>query len=350
MRLFVNRLIVSLALCLVPLSLFAQEKTLQYYNSHESEILPDARAAFQKGDYDRTMELCRWHYIIFGDNATVESLRDKSERCAKLSKEMDDLRSEGNVKDAKQKANAILAINPDDAAAKEVLAIEDPIPPIQDTVVVEPPVQIDSLDTPPPTTDKDESNENQEQGKIQPPLGERQSVLGSTELGGKQPYEPHTRFVVKAGATVIDLKQFSQTMAPGVTIGAYDLGGSPVGGEIGAYICPGLSAVSASLSGVDASLVFRAANNVYPKLCVGFFSCKSTETNSSTKGMCAGGGLTYLVGGHFCLEIGVKYYPRVCVQGTEMVTTTPGASYEFPSEIQILSGGIAPFASVGWAF
>ena len=350
MKLSVNRIIVSLIFCLVTLGLSAQEKTLQYYNTHENEILPDARTAFRTGDYNRTLELCRWHYIIFGDNPTVESLREKSERCAALSKEMNAFRSEGNVKEAKQKATVILSINPDDVAAKEVLSIEDPVPPIQDTVVVDPPVIRDTLVIPPPTMGQNGSNDDKKTGGNQHPLGAVSAVPGANIQGQSHLSEPHSRFVIKAGAAIVDLKQFSQTIAPGASIGIYDLGGSPVGGEMGVYICPGLSSVSASLFGADASLVFRAAENIYPRLGVGFFSCKSSETNTSTKGMCAGGGLTYMVGGHFCLEVGVKYYPKVCVQGTERVSTTPGASYEFPSDIQIISGGIAPFVSVGWAF
>lgn len=348
MKLSVKRVLATLSLCLVSLGLFAQEKTLQYYNTHEKEILPDAQAAFRKGDYSRTMELCRWHYIIFGDDATVESLRDKSERCAQLSMEMNAFRSDGNVKDAKQKATVILSINPDDAAANEVLLIEEPASPERDTVIVEPPVNpVEEVVIPPAT---EETNDDQKTEEILSPVEEVSPYPGTTKPEPVQPFEPRTRFVVKAGATIIDLKQFSQTIAPGGTIGVYDLGGSPVGGEASFYICPGLSAVSASLFGADASLVFRASESIYPKLGVGFFSCKSSETNTSTKGMCAGGGLTYMVGGHFCFEVGVKYYPKVYVQGTERVSTTPGASYEFPSDIQIISGGIAPFVSVGWAF
>ena len=349
MKLLVKIFIVAFFSCLIPIGLLAQEKNLSYYDDHKSEILPDARAAFQKGDYERTLELCRWHYIIFGDN-TTDTLRERSERCVQLTREMNDLRSKGNLREAKQKATVILSINPDDVGAKEVLSIEDPSPALPDTVVVDPPVKPDTLVIPPPTVGPNGSNDDKKTGGDQHPSGGVPSVpdVNIREQGHLS--APRNRFVVKAGATIVDLKQFSQTIAPGASIGVYDLGGSPIGGEMGVYICPGLSSVSASLFGADASLVFRAAKNIYPKLGVGFFSCKSSETNTSTKGRCAGGGLTYMVGGHFCLEVGVKYYPKVCVQGTERVSTTPGASYEFPSDIQIISGGIAPFVSVGWAF
>ena len=355
MKLSVNHIIAALILCLVSICSFAQEKTLQYYNTHENEILPDARATFRKGDYDRTLELCRWHYIIFGDNTTAEALREKSERCSKLSKEMNDLRLSGNVKSAKQKATVILSINPDDVIAKEVLSIEEPVL-IQDTVVVEPPAKTVELLSPPPTeTDgkmnEDEILDGQKTERFQPYLGEVSPAPASAQQKQLQAFEPRTRFVIKARATIIDMKQFAQTIAPGGAIGVYDLGGGPVGGEIGAYFCPGLSASSASLFGIDAAIVFRVAKNIYPKFGVGFFSCRSTEAdNSSTAGMCAGGGLTYIVRGHLCVEVGLKYYPKVSVQGFEKVTTTPGASYEYPSARQILSGGIAPYVSVGWAF
>lgn len=62
----------------------AQEKTQAYYNSHETEILPDARAAFREGNYDRVVELCRWHYIIVGDTG-ADALQERAARCAELS-------------------------------------------------------------------------------------------------------------------------------------------------------------------------------------------------------------------------------------------------------------------------
>jgi len=83
---------------------------------------------------------------------------------------------------------------------------------------------------------------------------------------------------------------------------------------------------------------------------MGFFSCKPTdESAAATLGLSAGAGLTFLIGGHFCIELGAKYYPVVKVAGTETVTTA-GASYEFPVLREIISGGIAPELRVGWAF
>lgn len=127
---------------LLPLCVHAQEKNLAYYNSHETEVLPDAQAAFKKGEYERTLELCRWHYIIFGDDS-ASPLRGKSERCLQLTKEMNELLSAVNVEGAQQIARAILLLNPEDEAAKETLSLEIVVSPVpeQDTVKVAPPVE-----------------------------------------------------------------------------------------------------------------------------------------------------------------------------------------------------------------
>ena len=366
MKGFIPRLCVSILLVLSSLALFAQEKTLSYYNTHENEILPDAQSAFRGGNYERSIELCRWHYAILGDNNSAESLRDKAERCAQLAREMNALSSSGRLKDAKLKAIDILAINPDDPAAKEILLIDDPLSPAPDTVVVEPPVvglpeeqpveQIEEVATPPAEEKPVEAIEEEITVPVQTPIEETPYVPAiaepvQTPAAVDVQNEPRTRFVIKAGAAVIDLKQVPQTIAPGGAIGAYDLGGSRFGGEIGAYVCPGLSASSVSMLGIDAALVLRATKNLYPKLGAGYFSCKSTDENASTtSGMCAIAALNFLLGGHFCLELGAKYYPEVFVQGTKKITTTLGATYMFPDAKLIISDGIAPFVSIGWAF
>ena len=84
---FFDRIVVALLFVLLSSVLSAQEKTLYYYNSLEDEILPDADASFQKGDYERTIELCKWHYVIVG-NHSADDLRNKAERCASLRDEI----------------------------------------------------------------------------------------------------------------------------------------------------------------------------------------------------------------------------------------------------------------------
>ena len=124
---FVKRLIFSIVFCILSSVVFAQEKTQYYYNTHEKEILPDANASFQKGDYERTIELCKWHYIIVGDNAANE-LRIKAERCASLLQEMKSLLTDGSIEVARDVAKSLLSINPKDTFAQEIYNTPLPIP------------------------------------------------------------------------------------------------------------------------------------------------------------------------------------------------------------------------------
>ena len=84
---------------------------MMYYNTHETEILPDAREVFWGGDYERTVELCTWHYIIVG-NQDAMPLKERAERCNRLTKEMHALRADGKMKEAKEMASIVLSINP----------------------------------------------------------------------------------------------------------------------------------------------------------------------------------------------------------------------------------------------
>ena len=341
MKTIVKKTFIALLVGVLSSTLLAQEKTQAYYNTHESEILPDARTAFQRGNYERAVELCRWHYIIVG-NQDAESLRNMAERCARLSEEMVNQKIAGKMKEAEEAANTLLSINPNDSAAKQLIEEmtqpETPLP--QDTVTVAiPPIEETDVQE---TITNLESIPTEDQRIVEKPVQE-------TPITPVAPVEPRTMFVLKAGATVLNLSSFSESIAPGGSLGLYDIGGSRIGLEAGGYICPNLMSTG-SLFGVDASVVLRAAKSVYPKVGVGYFSYTGkTDNGSSTHGLCAGAGLTFMLG-HFCLEIGSKYYPEICVQGVETVATTPGATYEFPSVKQILSGGIAPFVSIGFAF
>lgn len=349
MKQFIQKACMSMLWGLLSFTLFAQEKTQAYYNSHENEILPDAQAAFQSGNYSRTIELCNWHYIIVGDQA-ADSLREMAGRCDQLSKEMNELRLKGDIKEAKQKANAILSINPDDVAAKLVLLIEDPM--TRDTVEVELPVIPDeTVITPPVEEQMDEAVEEQkqEQERIQQPFEEVSPVPVVSIPDKPQTYTPHTRFVIKVGASLIDMEQASKSITPGGSLGIYDLGGSRIGIEAGVYYCSNFNS-TVSLFGMDASLVLRAAKSVYPKVSVGFFSYSPVSANeSATQGLCGGASLTFLLGDHFCLEVGAKYYPAFKTMSLEQVIAS-GISYQFPVVKQFYSGGIAPMISIGWAF
>lgn len=146
MRSFVHSSYLALVFVFFSVAVFAQEKTQAYYNTHESEILPDANAAFREGNYERTIQLCTWHYVFFGTR-DAESLQKKAEQCAQLAKDMDALYAEGKRDEALKAANSLLSINPDDPKAKRIqeeltivetpLAIEEiPEAPIEDTIAI----------------------------------------------------------------------------------------------------------------------------------------------------------------------------------------------------------------------
>ena len=119
MKLTLLRTVSAILLLFAATVALAQEKDLRYYNTHEKEILPDARAAFSAGQYERAMQICQWYFIIVGDSE-ANAMREKASRCAVLAPEMKALMDDGDVDAAKEKADAILALNPDDPAAKEV--------------------------------------------------------------------------------------------------------------------------------------------------------------------------------------------------------------------------------------
>lgn len=110
-----------LMLSLIGTIALAQDKSQAYYNTHEKEILPDAQAAFQNGNYERAEKLCQWHFIMVGGHR-ADALREKAVQCAKLAIEMKTLASYGNNGAALEKAQAILALNPDDTVARQLIA------------------------------------------------------------------------------------------------------------------------------------------------------------------------------------------------------------------------------------
>ena len=294
-----------------------------------------------------------WHYVIVGDKK-ADSLRAKAERCLQLSKEMVDYFDAGKRKEARETAQLLLSLNPNDTAALHLLEELDKLDvsaPI-DTVAEVKPVVKDTIEKEKPLTTENLIEEpidipvrTMENGTEKEPVAERPLAPATPHKSES----PHTRFVLKAGVSALNLERINETIAPGGSLGIYDIGGSPIGLEFGGHLCSGLS--SGSLFGIDGSLVFRISKSVYPKIDVGYFSFSGkSESGPATHGLCAGGGLTFLLGGHFCLEFGAKYYPEIRTQGVETVSTTPGSTYEFPSEKLILPSGIAPFVSIGWVF
>lgn len=319
-----------------------QNKTQAYYNSHEREILPDAREAFKKGDYARAAELSQWHWIIVGDRQ-ADSLREMAERCGQLSRQLVSLRNSGKMDEAKTVAQSILSMNPDDAAAKQLL---EELKELEKAKQPEPkPVVVDSAAVSEPPVKEEEEVVDKLEDVKPVEIDPYRPVTPVAKPISKD--EPKSLFVIKGGATVLDLDKF--VIAPGGSLGLYNLGGSVLGLEAGMYAGSGLAGKTASIFGLDAAAVLRIGNSVYPKVGLGFFSCKSSTFGSTTKGLSAVAGLTFLLGGHFAVEAGLKYYPEVNVSGFDQVSAA-GVTYDFPATVMILSGGVAPVLSVGWAF
>ena len=303
MKIFIRGVFGILFLGLFSTCLFAQEKSQYYYSTHENEIIPDATKAFENGKYERAVELCMWHYVIVGDRA-ADSLRGKAERCFELSKEMTDYFDAGKRKEAREAAQLLLSLNPKDTTALHLLeeldkpevsapidTIADAKPVMKDTIETEKPITIEDLiEEPidiPVLTKENEANEK--------PVAE----IPLVPVTPRKSESPHTRFIMKAGATALNLERISETIAPGGSLGIYDLGGSPLGLEAGGYFCPKLS--SGSLFEIDGAIVIRIGKSVYPKVCAGYFSYNDRLDNGTiTQGLCAGGGLSFLLGGHFC--------------------------------------------------
>lgn len=118
------RILLALFLGVITIGLSAQNKTQSYYSEHESEILPDAKAAFQRGEYERVVELCNWHYIIVGDHS-ADRLLEKAEKCSKLKREALSYFSNGQWAAASETAQTLLDLNPEDKQAQVLMHSED---------------------------------------------------------------------------------------------------------------------------------------------------------------------------------------------------------------------------------
>lgn len=309
MRSFVQRLCVVLIFSILSVSIFAQEKTQYYYSTHENEILPDANTAFQRGDYDRTIELCKWFYIIVGSHS-ADSLRNKAERCASLKEEMESFRAAGKTREARDIAKTILSINPSDILAKEVSLIPDPPKPetlslskrIPNLISQSPPDTVVnampevSLALPP------EEEIISYDSKKETPVGEivkQNAIRPETE---KWPYttnginELHNCFVVKAG---ISLYNWKDSVYPSVSMGIYDIGGSRSGIEMGLDILQ-----KRSRSYYSAAYVFRVIKHIYPKLYLGIVT-QGGRYEEPFIGL----GTTFFLGKCFCLEVSARCGP-----------------------------------------
>lgn len=143
----------------------------------------------------------------------------------------------------------------------------------------------------------------------------------------------HTKFIAKAGASY--LISFSNPVHPCLALGVYDLGGSRFGLEVGGYYL--------KMAGVDVSLAVRLSKALYLRAGAGFFSY------SGTQGINAILGFNFLIKRHFCLDIGASYFPMIQTMGTESFTTA-NITYALPVATTAMKAGIIPSIKIGWAF
>ena len=154
----------------------------------------------------------------------------------------------------------------------------------------------------------------------------------------KKTAHPNMLFVAKAGVGTTTNWGFF----PELAVGVYDIGGSRFGAELGGYLYKGTT-----MPGFDASATFRLMDMLYLRAGAGYFSY--TKDASTTGGMNATVGVNILIGGHFCVDIGLRYYPKIQVMGTETVSTA-GVTYSIPVPETVMKSGVAPSIKIGYAF
>ena len=344
-------LFAAILLSFIPTLVYAQDKTQAYYAQHEKEILPDAQTAFRKGNYQRAVLLCQWHYVIVGDKA-ADSLQEKAKNCQAVLEDMNQLLSEGRKENALEKALALLALNPEDVKAKELLLeeesviselLEEEIVITQESIITEeePAYTIEPISVPKPKPEP-----------VPATTGDIISINPRTRDKGKEQKSQKTirsKFGVKAGISILDYSNISKSLAYGGAFGCYDIGGSRFGGEFGAFYSPDL-VDSATIFGLDGSLVVRTTDKLYPKAMLGYFSCKSISgTSPATIGMTIGVGISFLIDEHLFVDIGGKIYPTVHVHSIEK-STIEGVDTEFTTVSVAISSGVFPFINIGFLF
>ena len=339
---------------------YAQNKTQAYYNQHESEILPDAQTAFKKGDYEQAIVLCRWHYIIVGDQS-ADILREKAENCRSLLKEINHLVDEGETDAAIEKALTLLALNPEDESAKILLlAVENKI--IEEPIVEEIVFVTDSIITEElPENSFEllvEPNQEQKEPMLLEVSDTIQSISETPSFNYSNKLIDHLSiYGIKAGVSITDLTHFiksdtkdmAQYLAYLGSLCVYNIGRSRLGIEAGALFGSSTSE-SISFNEIDAAVAFRVANYLFIKALGGRYSCKDNKGDSpATKGMGFGVGITSFLDKHFCMDIGLKYYPS-SQESHSNTGNTNNLQHNQTTLITATPGGFSPYFCVGICF
>ena len=369
-------LLMALFLCMTSLT-YAQ---VFYYQDHQEEILPHARAAFKQGDYDKAVSLCDIHDSILGrehaDAAEVERLRADASRCKDLAFDIEKYAYEGNMTMAELSSDELYKLNPYDERLKLVTTKSYPVPkepqaPKKPVTKKEPKVKEEkkpSVQPAEPAKPAEPIQPAEPETPVEPSKPVRQEKSGSADdlddgylapYSGKDDFFP-PRFVVAAGASLLGIGGGSTAIAPGIGVGMYDIGESVIGAEARAYLSPWVASSTAKLFGVDVCAVLRIVRGVYISAGAGFFSCSPAAiviTNAApageakpTLGLCIPGGVSFVLGKSFVIQAGVSYFPAVSIGSSKTVKTSAGPSYNITAGQPVMQAGIAPRVSIGFAF
>lgn len=313
MKVAIHRIGVILHFIILSTTLIAQEKKQYYYYTHESELLPDAKTAFQQGDYERAKELCLWYYVIVGSHA-ADNLRNQAERCSSLTQEMESFLAAEKIPEAREIAKAILSINPADSKAKEISQLPDSPKPdtlslsgIIPKLTPKESVDTDAISTPTealslPPKEKGDVEIGHDSEEITAAIFANTKEIISEdkreERNQKSNFFPRNRFIVKGGIAFV-LSKKDRDVFPSFGFGLYDMGGSHSGLELGA------GPMSKYYSFYGLAYVLRIGEIVYPRLGLGVV-IDSGEYRMPFTGF----GVTLLSKKHFGFDIGACIYPK----------------------------------------
>ncbi len=307
-------LVIIAALLLMPLAALAQEKSDWDYIKHPEEILPDAKSLFAKGDYNRVLILCNIHKEVRGEDhpeaAEIEALRQKTIKARELVAEIAEQLADNHPADARDTAEELQEINPNDEWIAKVGLVQEPV-------------------------------------EVSRPRS--------------APEYDDMHIVPKLGFGLFGLSQSSVSFAPSLGAAVYNIAYTPLGAELNFFFDNSVKLYSdnpylkdiltgASITGASAKAVMRLGEIFYPALGIGFFSCRhdSSYLKRSTSGLFVPASVTVIIGGRFALEAGVSFFPEVkmLLQSTAYVEKLEYSFYDMTS----MTGGIVPSISVGYAF
>ena len=232
---------------------------------------------------------------------------------------MESLRTTGKLSEAREIAKAILSINPADKSAKEVFQTPDPL--IVEKVPSIDSIAIKAISEPLLLRSKEkETIEKNPDSEMAPVYSNQMPKVENKAIPNlNQSETPLFHFVVKAGVTILEPDDYwTNSICYGGSLGLYDLVGTRCGVEVGLSF--GKKTLDKNYTGLighkynfyNIAFVFRLAKSIYPKAEIGIreYYNKPYYNDYYTPridGLCYGLGVTFLLGGHACVEASAKY-------------------------------------------